>query len=59
MRLILDSFWMATCWAAGVLTAPLELFVYLLSLLVWWTGTRRSKGTRRIGRGRPDTAFSA
>jgi hypothetical protein len=35
MRLILDAFWYATRWAARALSAPLELFVYLLSLLLW------------------------
>ena len=35
MRLILDAFWMATCGAAGALTAPLKLAGYLLSLLLW------------------------
>jgi hypothetical protein len=44
MRLIIDAFWMANCWTARVLTAPLEFFVYPLSLLL----TRRSKGKRRI-----------
>ena len=47
MRLVTDAFWMTTCLAADVFTAPVELFVYLLSLLLSWTETRRSFGTRR------------
>jgi hypothetical protein len=35
MQLILIIFWMATRWTARLLAAPLELFVYLLSLLLW------------------------
>jgi hypothetical protein len=58
MRLIVDAFWTATCLAAVVFTAPLELDVYFLSLLLLWTETRQSKRTIRIGRGGPDTAFS-
>jgi hypothetical protein len=58
MGLILDAFWMATCWAARMFTVPLKRFVYLLSLLLWWTGARQRKRARRTGRGRPDTAFS-
>ena len=47
MWLILDAFWMATCWAAAC--SPLRWnssFTFCPSL--WWTGTRRSKGTRRM-----------
>jgi hypothetical protein len=51
MRLILDAFWMATCLAADVFAAPVELFAYLLSLLLSWTEARRSLGTRRGGGG--------
>jgi hypothetical protein len=46
--ILLDAFWIATCGAAGLFTAPLELFVYLLSLLLSWTGTRRSKGETHL-----------
>jgi len=55
MRLIIDAFWMANCWAARVLAAPLGIFVYLLSLLL----SRGSKRTRRIGSGRGNTSLSA
>jgi len=55
MRLIIDAFWLANCWTARVLVAPLESFVYLLTLLL----TRRSKRTRRIGSGRRNTSLSA
>ena len=51
MRLIIDAFWMTTCLTAWVFTAPLELFVYLQSLLLSWTETRRSLGRRRGGAG--------
>jgi len=34
MRLIIDAFWIANCWATNVLAAPLEFFGYLLSLLL-------------------------
>jgi hypothetical protein len=34
MRLIIDAFWMTTCLTARVFTAPLKLFIYLLSLLL-------------------------
>ena len=47
-QLIVDAFWMATCLAAAVFTAPLELHVFFLSLLSW-TETHRSKGKRGIG----------
>jgi hypothetical protein len=57
MRLILGTFWTVTYWAAGMFAAPLGFFVYLLTLVLRWTGTRRSNGTRRFGRGRPDTAI--
>jgi hypothetical protein len=57
MRLILDAFWMATCWAARLLTAPTAFLVYLMTLLMLWTGSRRNEESRHIGRGRPDTAI--
>ena len=55
MRLILDTFWMVNVWAARVFAAPLELFVYFLSLLLWRTGTAPEQGletflSRRPGR---------
>jgi hypothetical protein len=58
MRLIVNAFWMATCLAARVYAAPLELYVYLLSLLIWWTETRRNLGTRRVVVGHPDKTSS-
>jgi len=58
MRQIVDIFWKATCCAAGVFAAPWGLFVYLLSRPLGWNGTGGSKGTRRIGRIYPETAFS-
>jgi hypothetical protein len=35
MQLILGIFWFATRCAATVLTAPVELVISLLSLLLW------------------------
>jgi hypothetical protein len=58
MRLIIDTFWVTTSLAASVLAAPLELYVYLLSLLMWWTDARRSLGTRRVVGGHPNKASS-
>jgi len=56
MRLILDTFWTATCWTAAMFAAPLLFFIYLLSLVLWWTGTGQSNGTS-IGQDRPNTAI--
>jgi len=56
MRLFLGTFWVTTSLAAKVLAAPLELYVYLLSLLLSWTETRRSLRTRRFVSGHPDKA---
>ena len=58
MRLIIDTFWVTTSLAASVLAAPLELYVYLLSTLMWWTEARRSLGTRRIVVGHPHKVSS-
>ena len=41
MRLILDVYWMTTCWVAVCLLLRWELFVYLL---LCWTETCQSKG---------------
>lgn len=57
MRFILEAFWVVTCWAAAMFTAPMKLFVYLQSLLLWWSETHWSKETRSVGRGHPDTGF--
>jgi hypothetical protein len=55
MRLIVDAFWVATSLAARVLAAPLEVYIYFLSLLLC-TETHRSNGTGRTSRGRQDDA---
>ena len=57
MRLILDTFWTVTCWTAAMFAAPLVFFIYLFSMVLWWTGTGQRNGTRHIGRGRPNTAI--
>ena len=57
MRLILDTFWAVTGWTAAILAAPHVFFNYLLSMVLRWTTTGQSNGTRHIGRGRPNTAI--
>jgi hypothetical protein len=49
MRLIDDIFWAANCLVAAVFTAPLEVYVSFLSLLLSWTETHQDKRTKRFG----------
>jgi hypothetical protein len=42
MRLIDDIFWAANCLVAAVFTAPVEVYVSFLSLLLSWVALQRN-----------------
>ena len=57
MRVILNAYWIAVYWGALLFSAPLALYVYVLSALLWSGGPRRSSVTRPQGRRRPNGAW--